>query len=67
MKAQKSPSRVTTKELGQNRLRNFGLSDINADMKFAVLRFPGKKFQVGLSRVAADKRHGTVVQFVQRP
>jgi hypothetical protein len=25
MKAQKSPSRVTTKELGQNRLRNFGL------------------------------------------
>lgn len=41
--------------------------NIQADMKLVVLRFPGKKFQVQLSWVAADKRHGTVIQFVQRP
>jgi hypothetical protein len=38
-----------------------------ADMKYVVLRFPEKKFQVQLSYVAADKKHGTVIQFVQRP
>lgn len=37
-----------------------------ADMKFVVLRFPGKTFQVQLSWVAADKKHGTVIQFVKR-
>jgi hypothetical protein len=53
--------------------KNLGSQDvphsrnIRADMKYVVLRFPGKKFQVQLSFVAADKRHGTVIQFVQRP
>lgn len=41
--------------------------NINADMKYVVLRFPGKKFVVQLSWNAADKRHGTVIQLVQRP
>jgi len=41
--------------------------NISADMKFVVLRFPGKKFQVQLSWMSADKRHGTVIQLVQRP
>jgi len=41
--------------------------NISADMKYVVLRFPGKKFQVQLSWVPADKRHGMLIQFVQRP
>lgn len=41
--------------------------NINADMKFVVLRFPGKKFQVGLSWNVNDKRHGTVIQFIEKP
>ena len=31
-------------------------------MQFVVFRFPGKKFQVGLSRPASDQRHITIVQ-----
>jgi len=31
-------------------------------MQFVVFRFPGKKFQVGLSRSASDQRHITIVQ-----
>ena len=52
--------------------KNLGSQDVphsrngSADMKFVLLRFPEKKFQVQLSWVAADKRHGTVIQFVKR-
>ena len=41
--------------------------NIHADMKMLVLRFPGKKFQVGLSWNAADKMHGTVIQIFSKP
>ena len=41
--------------------------NINAAMKYVVVRFPGKKFLVQLSWVAADKRHGTVIQLFQKP
>lgn len=41
--------------------------NISADMKYVLLRFPGKKFQVQLTWVAADKKHGTLIQLVQRP
>ena len=41
--------------------------NINAAMKYVVVRFPGKKFLIQLSWVAADKRHGTVIQLFQKP
>ena len=41
--------------------------NISADMKYVLLRFPGKKFQVQLSWAGADKKHGTVIQLVQKP
>jgi hypothetical protein len=40
--------------------------NISTDMKYVVLRFPGKKYQVALSWNVNDKRHGTVIQFLQR-
>lgn len=41
--------------------------NINAAMKYVVVQFPGKKFLVQLSWVAADKGHGTVIQLFQKP
>src|SRR5260370_42649468 len=52
--------------------KNIGSQDvphsrnINANMKYVVLRFPGKTFQVQLSWVEADKKHGTVIQLVKK-
>jgi hypothetical protein len=37
--------------------------NLNATMKYVVLKFPGKKYQVSLSRVAADPRHATIIQY----
>jgi hypothetical protein len=40
--------------------------NIGETMKFVMLRFPGKKYQVQLSWVAADKKHGTVIQLFSK-
>jgi hypothetical protein len=36
--------------------------NISSYMKYVVLSFPGKTYLVQLSCVAADKKHGTVIQ-----
>jgi len=41
--------------------------NISADSKYVLLRFPGKKFQIQLTWMAVDKKHGTLIQMVKRP
>jgi hypothetical protein len=39
---------------------------INSEGKYARLNFPGKTFQVNLTWVAADKKHGTIIQLAPK-
>jgi hypothetical protein len=40
--------------------------NVSESTKFVVMQFPGKNFRVGLSWVAGDKKHGTVIQLLRK-
>ena len=41
--------------------------NISENSKYVLLQFPGEKFQIQLTWMAVDKRHGTLTQMVKRP